>query len=100
MDVGLALPQFDFSVPGERPLRWDTVDRWAARAEELGFASVWLADHLFWDIGRFGAPPGPQFAYDPLVSLAALGRATSRVRLGPPGPNGPLPPPAVLPQGP
>src|SRR5437588_5273310 len=96
MDVGLALPQFDFSVPGERPLRWDTVRGWALRAEELGFSSVWLADHLFWDIGRYGAPPGRQEAYDPLVALAALARGTSRVKLGTLVLNALLRPPAVL----
>jgi len=96
MEIGLALPQFDFSVPGERPLPWETVRAWARRAEELGFGSVWLADHLFWDIGRYGGPPGPRFGYDPLVSLAALGRATSRVRLGTLVLNGPIRPPTVL----
>ena len=96
MDVGLALPQFDFSVPGERPLRWETVRGWAGRAEDLGFDSVWLADHLFWDIGRYGGRAGPQFAYDPLVALAALGRVTRRVRLGTLVLNAPLRPPTVL----
>src|SRR5215813_11600773 len=63
MRVGLALPQFPFSVPGERPLRWATVVDWARRAERLGFGSLWLADHLFWDLGRYGGPPepGPSF---------------------------------------
>ena len=31
MEIGLALPQFDFSVTGECPLRWDTVVAWAQR---------------------------------------------------------------------
>jgi hypothetical protein len=29
MDIGLALPQYDYSVPGEAPLRWETVLAWA-----------------------------------------------------------------------
>src|SRR5256885_9142499 len=82
MDVGLALPQFDVSVPGERPLRWRTVEDWARRAEALGFGSVWLADHLAWSIEQYGAAPGRWVGYDPLVTLAALARGTSRVRLG------------------
>ncbi|MDQ6910831.1 MAG: LLM class flavin-dependent oxidoreductase [Actinomycetota bacterium] len=82
MRIGLALPQFDFSVPGERPLRWSTVTGWARRAEALGFDSVWLADHLFLDIARYGGPPGSYGAYDPLVALGALARHTERVRLG------------------
>jgi probable F420-dependent oxidoreductase len=96
MDVGLALPQFDFSVPGERPLRWATVEEWARRAEALGFESVWLADHLFWDVAKYGGPDETFDAYDPLIGLSALARVTTRVRLGVLVLNVPLRPPAVL----
>jgi alkanesulfonate monooxygenase SsuD/methylene tetrahydromethanopterin reductase-like flavin-dependent oxidoreductase (luciferase family) len=82
MRVGLALPQFSFSVPGERPLRWHTVLDWARRAEGLGFNSLWLADHLFWELSRYGGPPEPGPSFDPLPALAALARHTSRPRLG------------------
>ena len=82
MDIGLALPQYDFSVPGESPLRWETLLGWAERAEALGFGSVWLSDHLFLDISRYGAAPGDHGCFDPLVSLAAIARRTTSVRLG------------------
>ncbi|HJV08318.1 MAG TPA: LLM class flavin-dependent oxidoreductase [Acidimicrobiales bacterium] len=82
MDVGLALPQYDFSVPGESPLRWETLLGWAERAEALGLDSVWLSDHLFLDISRYGAPPGDHGCIDAIVALAAIARRTSRVRLG------------------
>ncbi|MDQ4132286.1 MAG: LLM class flavin-dependent oxidoreductase [Actinomycetota bacterium] len=82
MHVGLALPSFDFSVPGERPLRWSTVVRTAQQAERLGFDSVWLPDHLFMDLARYGGPPGEHGAIDPVVGLAALARHTRRIRLG------------------
>ncbi|HEX3621386.1 MAG TPA: TIGR03619 family F420-dependent LLM class oxidoreductase [Acidimicrobiales bacterium] len=82
MDIGLALPQYDFSVPGEWPLRWETLAGWAERAEALGFDSVWLSDHLFLDISRYGAPPGPHACFDPLVAFAAIARRTTSVRLG------------------
>ena len=72
MDIGLALPQFDFSVPGEQPLRWRTVLHWAAKAEALGFGSVWVADHLFFSIEKYGGPPGEHGVYDPIVVLGAL----------------------------
>ncbi|TML65594.1 MAG: LLM class flavin-dependent oxidoreductase [Actinobacteria bacterium] len=81
MEVGLALPQFDFSVPGERPLRFDTVLSYARRAEALGFESVWLADHLFLGIEKYGGR-GQYDAFDPVAALGALARATARVRLG------------------
>ena len=96
MDVGLALPQYDFSVPGESPLRWETLVGWAERAEALGFGSVWVSDHLFLDISRYGAPPGDHGCFDPLVALAAIARRTSSVRLGTLTMCGPLRPATVL----
>ena len=83
MRIGLALPQYDFSVPGEAPLRWATVAGWARRAEDLGFDSVWMSDHLFLDIERYGGGRAARSGcLDPLVALGALARHTSRVGLG------------------
>jgi len=82
MRIGLALPQYDFSVPGESPLRWETVLGTARRAEALGFDSLWLSDHLFLGIEKYGGGPGEYGAYEPIVTLAALARETERVRLG------------------
>ena len=85
MDVGVALPHYDHSVPGERPLRWETVLRWAAAAEEAGVASVWLSDHLFVSLARWGVAPGDGDeveGYEALTTLAALAATTGRVRLG------------------
>src|SRR5438270_521542 len=96
MDVGLALPQFDFSLPGERPLRWQTVIRWAERAEAIGFGSVWLADHLFWDVAKYGGPEETFDVYDPLAGMAAIARMTAQVRLGILVASVPLRPPSVL----
>lgn len=64
----------------------------AARAEALGFDSVWLADHValpeqvatpypYNPSGRFGLTWQTD-VYDPLVLLAALAQATERVELG------------------
>ncbi len=96
MDVGLALPQYDFSVPGESPLRWETLLGWAERAEALGFGSVWLSDHLFLDISRYRSPAGDHGCFNPLVALAAIARRTSTVRLGTLTICGPLRPATVL----
>jgi alkanesulfonate monooxygenase SsuD/methylene tetrahydromethanopterin reductase-like flavin-dependent oxidoreductase (luciferase family) len=82
MEIGLALPQFDFSVPDEQPLRWETTLQWATRAEALGFGSVWLADHLFLSIEKYGGAPGEHGVFDPVIALGAIARATERVRLG------------------
>ena len=96
MDVGLALPQYDFSIPGESPLRWTTLVGWAERAEALGFGSVWLSDHLFLDSSRYGAPGGDHGCFNPLVALAAIARRTDTVRLGTLTMCGPLRPATVL----
>ena len=83
MKVGLALPQYDYATgPGGGPLEWATVVAGATRAEELGFDSVWLADHLFLGVEKYGAPPGEHFGYDPVIALGALARRTQRVELG------------------
>ncbi|HEX9968952.1 MAG TPA: LLM class flavin-dependent oxidoreductase [Acidimicrobiales bacterium] len=95
MDLGLALPQFDFSVPGETPLSWSSVVSWAQGAESAGFDAVWLADHVFWSIEKYGGPEGTSSAFDPVVALGGLARATSRVRLGTLVLCAPLRPPAV-----
>jgi probable F420-dependent oxidoreductase len=96
MEVGLALPQFDFSVSGEPELAWTTVAAWARHTEASGLGAVWLADHLFFSITKYGGPPGEHFGYDPVAGLAALARVTERVRLGTLVLCGPLRPPAVL----
>lgn len=82
VDVGLALPHYDHSVPGERPLRWETVVAWARAAEAAGLASVWMSDHLFVSLERWNGPPGEHEGFEALTTLAALARATTTVRLG------------------
>lgn len=96
MQVGLALPQYDFSVPGQSPLQWSSVVAWACRAEALGFSSLWLSDHLFYDLARYGGPSRRQGGLDPLVALAGLARVTRRVSLGTLVLCAPLRPAAVL----
>ena len=74
MRFGLALPQYDFSVPGIPEIGWPFVRDWAQRAEELGFSSVWLSDHLFLDTTRYGAAERKQGLSGPRQSLAENGR--------------------------
>jgi alkanesulfonate monooxygenase SsuD/methylene tetrahydromethanopterin reductase-like flavin-dependent oxidoreductase (luciferase family) len=82
VQIGLALPQYDYSVPGESPLRWETVLDHAQRAEALGFDSLWLSDHLFLDIAKYGGSAEPHGVFEPMVTLAALSRTVMRARLG------------------
>jgi len=52
--------------------------RMAQAAEEVGFDSVWLGDHLLYDL-----PIGPRGPWEVWTSLAALAASTERVLLGP-----------------
>ena len=82
MRIGLALPQYDYSVAGERPLRFDTVAAQARAAEDCGYDSLWLSDHLVLDLAKYGGSPDREGAFEPLVTLAALSRIVTRARLG------------------
>jgi benzoate-CoA ligase len=69
MDVGLRLPQYATT--------WAELADAAVNADSLGFAHLWLNDHLRAP-GRLPATP----AFDGLVALAALAPLTRRARLG------------------
>jgi probable F420-dependent oxidoreductase len=71
--VGIQLPEV------EREVRWPEVVAIARAAEESGFDSIWLGDHLLYR-GDGRPERGP---WDVWTQLAALAAATERVRLGP-----------------
>jgi FMNH2-dependent dimethyl sulfone monooxygenase len=73
--VGVFLKLVDHE--GGRTKRVEEVVRAAVRAEELGFDSVWVMDHLF-----TGAPGARVAAHDPLQLLAGIANATRHVALG------------------
>ena len=64
MDVGLALPQYDFSLPGGAELDWASVAGWARHAERAGLSSVWLADQLSMSLARYGGPGDERFCLE------------------------------------
>ena len=82
MKIGLALPQYDYSVAGESPLRFETIVAHAQVASESGYESLWLSDHLFLDIAKYGGSAERHGVFEPLVTLAALSRVVPEVRLG------------------
>jgi probable F420-dependent oxidoreductase len=71
--VGIQLPEV------EREVRWPEVAAMARAAEEVGFDSIWLGDHLLYR-GDGRPERGP---WDVWTQLAALAAATERVALGP-----------------
>lgn len=75
MKFGLLLPHF-----GEYANRSALLDG-ARKAEELGFDSVWVRDHLaFEPHGEFESPNATFF--EPLSVLTAIGAVTERIALG------------------
>ncbi len=82
MRVGLALPHYDFSYPDGRPVTFERVAAVAREAERLGFDSVWMSDHFFASLERYGGDDTRHGSLEPLTTLAALAPLTERVRLG------------------
>ncbi|MGH3407483.1 MAG: LLM class flavin-dependent oxidoreductase [Streptosporangiaceae bacterium] len=75
MKFGLLLPHF-----GEQASRDKLLDG-SRRAEELGFDSVWVRDHLVFEPHGEMEKPNRTF-YDALTTLTAVGAVTSRIGLG------------------
>jgi len=87
MKIGIQLPEV------EREVRWPEYLAMARAAEEVGFESLWLGDHLLYEARNGRAECAPWEAWTLLSALAA---ATSKVRLGPLVACAGFHPPAVL----
>ena len=73
LGVGVQLPEV------EREVRWPELRAIAMTAEQAGFDSIWVGDHLLYRY-EDGSASGPWEAW---TTLAGLAEATSRVTLGP-----------------
>jgi probable F420-dependent oxidoreductase len=73
MQVGVHLPQYGRVAGAE------AIGRAARHAEELGFADVWVSDHIVHPAAQ--TYPSP-YLFDPLVTLTWAAAVTSRIGLG------------------
>jgi probable F420-dependent oxidoreductase len=71
--IGVQLPEVEWEVP------WPELIAMAQAAERVGFDSLWVGDHLLYDIPGVG-PRGPWEAW---TSLAAIAAVTTKIELGP-----------------
>ena len=61
--------------------RWSEMLAMARRAEELGFATLWIADHLIIEVPRPGSRP--EGCWEAWSLAAALAASTERIGIGP-----------------
>ncbi len=79
MKVGVALSHY--GSPGHDPSLDHTVEI-ARECERLGFDSVWVSDHIVFDLSKYGGSSDPVGSIEPLTMLSVLATETDRVRLG------------------
>src|ERR1019366_4318753 len=80
MQYGVLLPQAwigDFVASNDPVEAYETITTIARTADEVGFSSVWLIDHL-----HTLFHPSQEMAFEAWTTTAALARDTRRVRVG------------------
>src|SRR6266508_4397268 len=82
MKLGLALPHYDQGFPDAGPATFERVAGYAERAEAIGLSQLWVSDHFWLNLDRYGGPPARRGSLECWTTLSALAVRTRRVRLG------------------
>ncbi len=69
-------------MPGTSPTSVDLVLDVARRAEAWGYDSLWVSDHLTWDLRKYGGDGTRYGVTEAVGTLAALAVGTERARIG------------------
>ncbi len=77
--VGLYQPPSEFTMAGETP-RWENIREMTLVGEDVGFDSVWCADHLLF---RTGSDVPEKGMWECWSTLSALAAVTTRMEIGP-----------------
>src|SRR5918993_1332244 len=72
MKISVQMPEVEWEVP------FPELIAMAQLAEQVGFDSLWLGDHLLYDLAV-----GPRGPWEVWTSLAALAASTSTIEIGP-----------------
>ena len=79
MRIGIVVPQgWVLEYTGwDGPSAWERTVAVTRQAEQLGFESVWMYDHV-----HHWPQPADEVVFEPFVALTALSALTQRVRIG------------------
>jgi alkanesulfonate monooxygenase SsuD/methylene tetrahydromethanopterin reductase-like flavin-dependent oxidoreductase (luciferase family) len=76
-EIGVVLPLMQFG-PDRTTARWSVIRDLAARAEAIGFDTIWTPDELLWRM-EDGPPRG---VWEGVAMAGAVAAVTSRVKVG------------------